>query len=96
MTQRRSGSRSELLATGILVTATAVLVAQFLSVTQTVVAVGNESMRLGTHGWQFGLWDGAVIAVAGCAAGASATMLLVGTDWTSATAPDTEPLYSST
>lgn len=89
MTQRRSRPRSELLAAGVLVTASAVLVAQFLIATPSAVVVGDESTRLGTVGWQFGPHDVVVIAVAACAAGASATALLNGIGSPSATPADT-------
>lgn len=83
-------SRSELLAAGVLVTATMVLVAQFLSVTPSIIAVGDENTGFGTIGWQFMLWDVAIIAVTACATGASATVLLTSPDSTSTTTSDTE------
>ncbi|KAA9396674.1 MarR family transcriptional regulator [Haloarcula sp. CBA1130] len=79
-----------MLAASVLVAATTVVVAQFLSATPAVVAVGDESVRLGTVGWRFGPWNTAVIAVATCAAGASATVLLTNADSAAATASDTE------
>ncbi len=96
MTQIRSRPRSELLAAGVLVIATAILVAQFLSATPSVVVVGDERLRVGTLGWQFRLSDVIVIAVAACAAGTSATALLNNTDSTSTTTPDTECQDAST
>jgi len=83
--------RSELLAAGVLVATTAVLVTQFLSATPVVVvAIGEQSTRLGTLGRQFTLYDVVVITVAACLAGASATMLLDSAHSTSTTATDTE------
>jgi len=71
-------SRSELLAAGVLVTATAILVAQFLTATPAVAVAGDQSARVGTLGWRFTLRDVAVVAVAAWAAGVSATVLLTG------------------
>jgi uncharacterized membrane protein len=68
--------RSELLAAGTLVTATAILVAQFMTATPTVVAVADGSTRLGTASWQFPLRDIVGITLAAVCAGASATALL--------------------
>ena len=82
--------RSELLAAGVLVATTAVLVTQFLSATPVVVAIGEQSTRVGTLGRQFTLYDVVVITVAACLAGASATMLLDSAHSTSTTATDTE------
>lgn len=96
MTQLRSRPRSELLAAGVLVIATAILVAQFLSATQSVVVVGDERMRVGTLSWQFGLFDVIAIAVAACAVGTSATALLTDTDSTPAATADTEHSAPST
>ncbi|EMA26744.1 helix-turn-helix transcriptional regulator [Haloarcula argentinensis] len=96
MTQIRSRPRSELFAAGVLVTATAILVAQFLTATPTAVVVGDESTRLGTVGWQFGLHDVVVIAVAACAVGASTTALLNGIGSSSATSADTTCSDTST
>jgi len=96
MTQIPSRPRSELLAAGVLVTATAVLVAQFLIATPSVVVVGDESTRLGTVGWQFGLYDVIVIAVSACAAGASATALLRGMGSSSTTPAGAERSDPST
>ena len=90
MTQIRPLSRSELLATGVLVISTAILVAQFLIATPPVVVVGDERMRVGTLGWQFGLSNVIVIAVAACAAGTSVTALFNNTDSTSTATADTE------
>ncbi|GAB3328015.1 MarR family transcriptional regulator [Haloplanus rallus] len=94
MTQRRSRPRFELLAAGILVTAMAVLVAQFMSATPAIVVVADESTRVGTFGWQFTFHDVVVIAVSACSAGASATVLLDRADSMSAIAVDIERLDS--
>jgi len=96
MTQTHSRGRSELLAAGVLVTATAILVAQFLIATPSVVVVADESTRLGTVGWQFRPYDVIIIAVAACAAGASATALLLGIDSASTAPADTERSDPST
>lgn len=85
MTRIPSGPRAELLAAGVLVTATSVLVAQFLTATPVVATVGDRSVRLGTLGWRFTLRDAAVIAVTASAAGVSATALLTSLDPTAAT-----------
>lgn len=93
MTQ--SGPRSELLAAGILVTATAILVAQFLTATPTVVTVGEGTTRIGTASWQSSFADTVAITLAAVGAGASATALLYD-DSTSPPRADTEPVESST
>jgi len=90
MTQIRSFSRSELLAAGVLVIATAILVGQFLSATPSVIVVGDERMRVGTLSWQFGHLDQVIIAVVAFAIGTSATALLTNTNSPSPTAADTE------
>jgi len=75
MKQIYSRPHSELLAAGVLVSATAIVVVQFLHGRPTVVA-GSE--RIGTLGWQFSFRDAVVITVTACAAGASAAVLLSG------------------
>lgn len=87
MRQLRSRPRSEVLAAGLLVIATAILVTQFLQATPTVVAGGE---RIGISSWQFSLGDAVVIAVGACAAGASATVLLSGAGSSAAATADTE------
>ncbi|MFC6976979.1 helix-turn-helix transcriptional regulator [Halomicroarcula sp. GCM10025709] len=88
------GPRSELLAAAILVTATAVLVAQFLTATPTVVAGADGSTRLGAAGWQFSLRDTVAITLAAAGAGASVTTLLY-EDSTPAPTAETNPGDSS-
>ncbi len=96
MSQRRSRPRAELFAAGVLVIATAVLVTQFLTAPPAVAVAGDQSV--GTLGWRFTLRDATVIAVTACAAGASATALLVGIDSATATeerAPAASPATES-
>ena len=76
MTRLPPDSRPELLAAGVLVTATAVLCTQFLTATPVVATAGEQSVRLGTLTRRFTLRDAVVIAVAACAVGVSATALL--------------------
>ena len=83
----RSRPRSEVLAAGLLVIATAILVTQFLQATPTVVAGGE---RIGISSWQFSLGDAVVIAVGACAAGASATVLLSGAGSSAVATADTK------
>lgn len=77
-----SRPRGELFAAGVLVIATAALVTQFLTATPAVAVAGDQSPV--TLGWRFTLRDATVIAVTACATGASAAVLLAGTDSTPA------------
>ncbi|MFC5279270.1 helix-turn-helix transcriptional regulator [Halorubrum rubrum] len=85
-----SRPRSELLAIGIFVAAITVLVTQFITATPAAVAVGDESTRIGSLGWQFTLRDAALIAISSYAAGGSTIALLNGAESTSSTVADTE------
>lgn len=71
-----SAQRTTALAAGVLVTATAVLVAQFLSSPSVTATAGERSVRLTGIGRCFGARDVALVASAACAVGVSGTVLL--------------------
>ena len=74
--QRPAAQRTTALAAGVLVTATAVLVAQLLPSPSVVATAGERSVRLTTLGRYFDARDVALLAGAACAVGMSATLLL--------------------